>query len=173
MPRPVVFLDVDGVLCTPLSVRLDWLLRRPMDRQLFDPIALFWLERLVRRTGAQVVLSSSWRYSLGDSDALARRILQNLCRCLAAHGAPVAGIAPILGVSKGEEIAAWTSQHPGVPCVILDDRADEFAAVPNLQPCLVLVDSRRGLRRRDYRRALALFHAQTTTKKEVSPHDRL
>ena len=98
MAEPVLFLDVDGVLCTPLSVRLDWLLRRPMDRQLFDPIALFWLERLVRRTGAQVVLSSSWRYSLGDSDALARRILQNLYRCLADHGAPMAGIAPILWV---------------------------------------------------------------------------
>jgi len=114
-----------------------------------------------------VVLSSSWRYSLGDSDALARRILQNLYRCLAAHGAPVAGIAPILGVSKGEEIAAWIARRPGAPCVILDDRADEFAAVPNLQPCLVLVDSRR-----DYRRALVLFNAQMT-KKEVSPHDRL
>lgn len=172
MPRPVVFLDVDGVLCTPLSVRLDRLLRRPMDRQLFDPIALFWLERLVRRTGAQVILSSSWRYSLEDGDALAHRILQNLCRCLAAHGAPVAGIAPILGVSKGEEIAAWTSQHPGVLCVILDDRADEFTAVPSLQPCLVLVDSRRGFRRRDYRRALALL-LHPTTKKEVSSHDRL
>lgn len=82
-------------------------------------------------------------------------------------------IRPILGVSKGEEIAAWIARRPGAPCVILDDRADEFAAVPNLQPCLVLVDSRRGLRRRDYRRALALFNAQTTTKKEVSPHDRL
>src|SRR5699024_3515159 len=110
------------------------------DRQLFDPIALFWLERLVRRTGAQVILSSSWRYSLEDGDPLAHRILQNLCCCLAAHGAPVAGIAPILGVSKGEEIAAWTSRHPGVPFVILDDRASEFAAVPSLQPRLVLVD---------------------------------
>ena len=48
MSEPVLFLDVDGVLCTPLSVRLDWLLRRPMDRQCFDPIALFWLGRLVR-----------------------------------------------------------------------------------------------------------------------------
>ena len=168
----VIFLDIDGVLCTPLSVRLNWLFRRPMERPFFDPIALGLLRRLVRRTGARVVLSSSWRYSLGDRDALARRILQNLYRCLAAHGAPVAGIAPILGVSKGEEIAAWIARRPGAPCVILDDRADEFAAVPNLQPCLVLVDSRRGLRRRDYRRALALFHAQTI-KKEVSPHDRL
>ena len=52
MPLPVLFLDVDGVLCTPLSVRLDQVFRRPMDRQFFDPVALFWLQKLVRRTGA-------------------------------------------------------------------------------------------------------------------------
>ena len=157
MPRPVLFLDVDGVLCTPLSVRLDQVFRRPMDRQFFDPVALFWLQKLVRRTGAQVVLSSSWRYSLEDGDPLTGRILHNLYACLAAHGAPVAGIAPILGVSKGEEIAAWLAGHPGRPCAILDDRADEFAAAPALRPRLVLVDGRRGLRRRDYRQALALL----------------
>lgn len=171
MSKPVLFLDVDGVLCTPLSVRLDWLLRRPMDRQCFDPIALFWLGRLVRRTGAQVVLSSSWRYSLEDGDPLTGRILHNLYACLAAHGAPVAGIAPILGVSKGEEIAAWLAGHPGRPCAILDDRADEFAAVPALRPRLVLVDGRRGLRRRDYRQALALLTDQTKRKRYT--HDRL
>ena len=139
---------------------------------LFDPVALFWLQKLVRRTGAQVVLSSSWRYALEDGDLFTGRILQNLYDCLAAHGAPVAGIAPILGVSKGEEIAAWVTDHPPAPYVILDDRADEFAAVPALQPHLVLVDSRRGFRRRDFRQALALFTTQTT-KKEVQPHDRL
>ena len=171
MSKPVLFLDVDGVLCTPLSVRLDWLLRRPMDRQCFDPIALFWLGRLVRRTGAQVVLSYSWRYSLEDGDPLTGRILHNLYACLAAHGAPVAGIAPILGVSKGEEIAAWLAGHPGRSCAILDDRADEFAAAPALRPRLVLVDGRRGLRRRDYRQALALLTDQT--KRKRCTHDRL
>ena len=171
MSEPVLFLDVDGVLCTPLSVRLDWLLRRPMDRQCFDPIALFWLGRLVRRTGAQVVLSSSWRYSLEDGDPLTGRILHNLYACLAAHGATVAGITPILGVSKGEEIAAWLAGHPGRPCAILDDRADEFAAAPALRPRLVLVDGRRGLRRRDYRQALALLTDQTKRKRYT--HDRL
>ena len=33
MPRPALFLDVDGVLCTPLSVRLDQVFRRPMVRR--------------------------------------------------------------------------------------------------------------------------------------------
>lgn len=64
----VIFLDIDGVLCTPLSVRLNWLFRRPMERPFFDPIALGLLRRLVRRTGARVVLSSSWRYSFEDDE---------------------------------------------------------------------------------------------------------
>ena len=118
-----------------------------------------------------MVLSSSWRYSLEDGDPLTGRILHNLYACLAAHGAPVAGIAPILGVSKGEEIAAWLAGHPGRPCAILDDRADEFAAAPALRPRLVLVDGRRGLRRRDYRQALALLTDQT--KRKRCTHDRL
>src|SRR5699024_5840441 len=109
MPRPVLFLDVDGVLCTPLSVRLDQVFRRPMDRQFYDPIARFWVEKLDRRTGAPVVLSSAWRYALEDGDLCTGRILQTLYDGLAANGAPVAGIAPTLGVSTGEEIAAWVT----------------------------------------------------------------
>lgn len=153
----VIFLDIDGVLCTPLSVRLDWIFRRPMDRQFFDPIALGLLRRLVRRTGARVVLSSSWRYSFEDQDPFTQKIMSNFCHTLQANGTPVWDLAPILGRSKGEEIAAWLAGHPGTDYVILDDRADEFTAVPLLQPRLVLVDSRRGFRRADCRRALALL----------------
>lgn len=155
----VIFLDIDGVLCTPLSVRLDWLLRRPMDRQCFDPIALHLLRRLVKRTGARVVLSSSWRYSLEDSDPFTQKIMANFYRVLASNGTPVWDTAPILGRSKGEEIAAWLGRHPESCYAILDDRADEFTGTPDLAARLVLVDSRRGLRRQDYRRALALLGA--------------
>ena len=35
----IIFLDADGVLCTPLSFALSRLLRRPLDRQCFDPAA--------------------------------------------------------------------------------------------------------------------------------------
>lgn len=153
----VIFLDIDGVLCTPLSVRLNWLFRRPMERPFFDPIALGLLRRLVRRTGARVVLSSSWRYSFEDEDPFMRAIRDHFYRTLEANGTPVWELAPILGRSKGEEIAAWLDQHPGVHFVILDDRPDEFTGTPALQTRLVTVDGMRGLRRADFRRALDLL----------------
>lgn len=153
----VIFLDIDGVLCTPLSVRLNWLFRRPMERPFFDPIALGLLRRLVRRTGARVVLSSSWRYSFEDDDPFMQAIRDHFYRILEANGTPVWDLAPILGRSKGEEIAAWLEQHPGAGFVILDDRPDEFTGTPALKARLVEVDSMRGLRRRDFRQALDLL----------------
>lgn len=153
----VIFLDIDGVLCTPLSVRLNWLFRRPMERPFFDPIALGLLRRLVRRTGARVVLSSSWRYSFEDDDTFMQAIRDHFYRTLEANGTPVWDLAPILGRSKGEEIAAWLEQHPGAGFVILDDRPDEFTGTPALKARLVEVDSMRGLRRRDFRQALDLL----------------
>lgn len=153
----VIFLDIDGVLCTPLSVRLNWLFRRPMERPFFDPIALGLLRRLVRRTGARVVLSSSWRYSFEDDDPFMQAIRDHFYRTLEANGTPVWDLAPILGRSKGEEIAAWLEQHPGTGFVILDDRPDEFTGTPALKVRLVEVDSMRGLRRRDFRQALDLL----------------
>lgn len=153
----VIFLDIDGVLCTPLSVRLNWLFRRPMERPFFDPIALGLLRRLVRRTGARVVLSSSWRYSFEDDDPFMQAIRDHFYRTLEANGTPVWDLAPILGRSKGEEIAAWLEQHPGAGFVILDDRPDEFTGTPALKARLVEVDSMRGLRRRDFRQALDLL----------------
>lgn len=153
----VIFLDIDGVLCTPLSVRLNWLFCRPMERPFFDPIALGLLRRLVRRTGARVVLSSSWRYSFEDDDPFMQAIRDHFYRTLEANGTPVWDLAPILGRSKGEEIAAWLEQHPSAGFVILDDRPDEFTGTPALKARLVEVDSMRGLRRRDFRQALDLL----------------
>lgn len=50
----VLFLDIDGVICTTLSTRLSALLRLPLERQIFDSPALFWLRWLVRKSGAEI-----------------------------------------------------------------------------------------------------------------------
>ena len=151
----VLFLDVDGVICTTLSTRLSALLRLPLERQLFDPLALFWLRRLVRRTGAEIVLCSSWRDALEVDDPLCRAFIANLYDSLARNGTPIAGAAPRLpSGNKGEEILAWLAEHPDVRYVILDDH-DRF--VPEVRPRWVPVPENRGLRRKQAKTALNLL----------------
>lgn len=153
----VIFLDVDGVLCTPLSVALSNLLRLPMDRQLFDPIALFWLRRLVKTTGAAVVLSSSWREELYLDEPFCRAVIDNLYRTLARNHTPITDATPLLEQGgKGAEIAAWLEHHPCESYAVLDDR-DCFAAAPAVAGHWVRVPAERGLRYKEYLAARQLL----------------
>lgn len=153
----VIFLDIDGVVCTTLSTRLSDLFRLPPERQVFDPLALFWLRWLVRRSGAELVLCSSWRDALEVDDPLCRAFIGNLYGCLARNGTPIAGAAPRLpSGDKGEEILAWLGEHPGEGYVVLDDH-DCFALGPEVRTRWVPVPENRGLRGREARVALRLL----------------
>ena len=153
----VIFLDVDGVLCTPLSVALSNLLRLPMDRQLFDPAALFWLRRLVKTTGAAVVLSSSWREELYRDEPVCRAVIDNLYRALARNHTPITDVTPLLEQGgKGAEIAAWLECHPCRGYAVLDDR-DCFGAAPAVGEHWIQVPPERGLRYREYLAARQLL----------------
>lgn len=161
-----IFLDIDGVICTTLSTRLSGLLRLPLERQLFDPPALFWLRRLVRRSGAAVVLCSSWRDALEVDDPLCRAFIGNLYEALARNGTPVQEAAPRLPYGdKGAEISLWLSDHPGERYVILDDH-DCFAQAPEVRKNWIPIPENRGLRRREARAALKLL-----MKTEEEPWD--
>ena len=153
----VIFLDVDGVLCTPLSVALSNLLRLPMDRQLFDPAALFWLRRLVKTTGAAVVLSSSWREELYRDEPVCRAVIDNLYRTLARNHTPITDVTPILEQGgKGAEIAAWLQAHPCRGYAVLDDR-DCFGSAPAVGEHWIQVPPERGLRYREHLAAWQLL----------------
>lgn len=151
----VLFLDIDGVICTTLSTRLSALLRLPLERQIFDPLALFWLRWLVRKSGAEIVLCSSWRDALEVDDPLCRAFITNLYNSLARNGTPIVDAAPRLpSGNKGEEILSWLAEHPGTRYVILDDY-DCF--VPEVRPRWVPIPENRGLRRRQAKAALKLY----------------
>ena len=60
----IIFLDIDGVLCTAKSVGL---LKTNIDGRLakqFDPDCVVRLNHITDATGAQIVISSSWRLYL-------------------------------------------------------------------------------------------------------------
>ena len=162
-----LFLDIDGVIATPLSVRLNYLLGRGPERQWYDSISLTYVGRLVEQTGAVVVLSSNWRSGLSGGDPLEQAIMDNLLAQLAEAGAPVADCTPhILGEDRSVEVGAWLDAHPCESWAILDDLAC-FETRPEVaEGHLVLIEQSDGVRYQHYQRALEILGAQTTASRE-------
>jgi HAD domain in Swiss Army Knife RNA repair proteins len=114
----VIFLDIDGVLnCedTPNPRKFPYVI----DRRL-----LARLKKVLDRTGAKVVLSSSWR-------------LDPVGLLAAKHwGVPFMDICPDKPKSpRSEEMLTWLSRHPKVTrYVVIDDEDDELDELPLFQP---------------------------------------
>ena len=103
MTGPVIFLDVDGVICTALSYRLTKLLRIDWLRQIFDPVSLFWLRRLTAKFGARIILTSTWRDALTMEDDWGKALISNLYGRMEQNGTPIAGATPVI-TAKGSAI---------------------------------------------------------------------
>lgn len=125
----VIFLDVDGVLNSEFS--------REKERNNFDN----WMEhevsemhvnnlkKIVDATGAQIVLSSSWRFDHPKAtgrDFIADPLMKVLDRKLKAVGLDIIDVTPDLrGKIRGVEIQDWLDRHSEVErFVILDDDVD-------------------------------------------------
>jgi len=133
----VVFLDIDGVLA-PI---------RRWDRYGdLDPACIQVLNEIVACGGADVVVSSSWRYgksiaelqAMLDAEGFTGRV-----RDTTPIGAP--------GADRGEEIASWLAEHPVAGYVIIDDHAD----MGGLGSRLVQTHPAHGLQPTDAPRAIA------------------
>jgi hypothetical protein len=114
----VIFLDIDGVLnCdkTPNPRKFPYI----VDKKL---LARF--KKLLDRTGAKVVLSSTWRCDPVGVFA-------------AKHwGIPFIDVCPDRPRSpRRREITAWLADHPRVTrFVVIDDEDDELDDLPLFQP---------------------------------------
>jgi hypothetical protein len=114
----VIFTDIDGVLNCK---------RTPNPRKfpyIVDPTLLQRLEQLLQRTGAQVVLTSTWRYDPAGLFA-------------ARHGGiPFIDVVPDMPHQpRRDEILGWLKDHPEVDrFAVLDDDDDELDALPLFQP---------------------------------------
>ena len=146
-----IFLDIDGVIATPTSVRNNYLQGREPENYRYDSMSLMYVGRLVKLTGAIVVLSSTWREDLDTNDPYLRAIMENLCDQLAEVGAPVGDVTPrVLGGDRSAEIGAWLDEHPCDAWAILDDLA-RFEQRPEV--CgrhLVLIEDSEGIRHEHY-----------------------
>lgn len=144
MNTKVIFLDVDGVLNRCGKSFND-----------LEPELVARLVHIVRETGADVCVSSTWRMFPFLLDG---RLTPELAR----HNIFPVGTTPDLcskkfggtiwaASTRGEEIAAWLKDHPQyTQFVILDDNAD----MGDLLPHLVRTDSFTGLEDRHVQEAI-------------------
>lgn len=117
----VIFLDVDGVLnsCSFASKMQDEEGVDTFHEDILDDRCLACLKQIVLRTGAEIVLISSWR-SIRESRA-------RLVSQLESYGLAIHSDAPRTGGNRGDDICAWFAHHKDVPIegyVVLDDDAD-------------------------------------------------
>ena len=120
----VIFLDIDGVLnChkTPNPRKFPYVM---------DDGLLARFRQLIERTGASVVLSSTWRYDPAGIFSAKH------------YGVPFIDITPDMpDEPRCKEILTWIRNHPEVTrYAVIDDEDDELDGLPFFQP-----SSRTGL----------------------------
>jgi hypothetical protein len=111
----VIFLDIDGVLNSVESAMALGGYPYLLDQiELFDNVALGLIQRLVRQTGAKVVISSTWRKTHDVAEfepALVIPVIGKTCNSRSGR--------------RGEEIAVYLEGNPQIEnYVIIDDDSD-------------------------------------------------
>ncbi len=163
----VIFLDIDGVLN-------DDLMGYGEDKTSADVNKVNRLKRIVDETGAEIVLTSSWRYTLynyliaeTDSEEERIKLLRNdekvihLIKTLADAGIRLREFTEEVGsgpLARPAEIRAWLLDKVNVKSfVILDD--DDFWEWGWLKSHVVLTIDKNRMVEHDYARGLLDEHA--------------
>ena len=127
--RPILFLDVDGVLNSHDYIRRGGSLSCTRDG--IDPEAVKHLQRIVDETECSLILSSTWRLIHPLADMRGRLIAKGM-----RHPCPLRGKTPDLseqqtkgaiqiGVRRGEEVKHWIDRNRFEGrYVCLDDDSD-------------------------------------------------
>ena len=153
----LIFLDIDGVLDTYKS------------HYMLDSVLLDRLGNILGRTGAWIVISSSWRSN--DVASTVEFMTDPDNPSVGSNPFPftdkVVGITPILysvidgdfdrPATRGEEIAAYLKEHPCDNYVILDD-CDEMQR--DQWPHLVLVNDEVGLTDENVEKAVSILNQE-------------
>lgn len=155
----IIFLDIDGVLNSAEFFarrhKATGLMQGGSRPQSINPDALRRLERLVEETGAEIVVSSTWRIGRTKQD------LQKLLRMAGfKYWNLIIGRTPTtnsFNERRGREIKLWLDQHVGEEeprFVILDDDSD----MDELLDHLVKSANKRGLTDEEVDAAVAMLN---------------
>jgi hypothetical protein len=111
----IIFLDIDGVLVRYPGVKNNYQKdKRDEFGPLFHPTCVEFLEEIVHKTNAKIVISSSWK-------RIGIERLKNIFR-VRGIDVDIIDIIPLYGLPRGEEIQLWLDEHGADKYIILDDR---------------------------------------------------
>ena len=118
--RKIIFLDIDGVLNS-----MDYF-KQTKDCKGYteiNPEKVKLLKEIVDRTGAQIVLSSTWRDLAQRENEPEHPMYTYLTDTLKEYGMEIIDHTPCIGQDRPKEIKAWldNQQDKDVRFVILDD----------------------------------------------------
>ena len=114
--RKIIFLDVDGVLNNE-----NWIKETKTD---LIPEKIELLKEIVEKTGAKIVLSSSWRVMKTRLPLdVGNPMLEYLEKELKKYGLTIYDKTPVIGYNRPKEIRAWldNQQDKDVRFASLDD----------------------------------------------------
>ena len=138
----LIFLDVDGVLNTNKTTRR---LACCQEIKFVDTRKVLRLREIVERTGAKIVLSSTWRFgAMPQAFYLEREALRELVAEFKRLRCPLwFDITPYFARAKRwQEINGWLINHDVEDFIILDDVGEELKPFADK---LVLTDPWQGL----------------------------
>jgi hypothetical protein len=147
--RSLVFVDFDGVLNSDAFYTRNARAAKEGD---LDPKCVRLLNDLVVRSGAKVVIASSWRHDHSVSELRAIMVKRGF-----EHAGRVIGKTPDLGEDgvRGYEILAFLKnlKMEKRPFVVLDDTDD----MDGVEDCFVRTNPKVGLQRKDVEVALRIL----------------
>lgn len=161
--QKVIFLDIDGVLNS-----LDWSEKQKGSENYaeINPEKVKMLKEIVDRTGAEIVLSSTWRtLSNVPGSRIEHPQYTYLVDSLAEYGLKIKSHTPYINNNRPEEIKAWLDEHGDADKIrfvsLDDDLWPEHYEKYGITDCLVhtcFYESDGGLRREHVKRAIEILN---------------
>jgi len=164
----VIFLDIDGVINTK-----EWHSKMTKDTPkdeygyAFDPVAVVNLTHIIDETGADIVISSSWKFygvpklkEMWKMRNLPGHILDITPNTVSDEILLNANLEEFqLGVCRGNEIKEWLSRHKGKVSnyVIIDDFDDMLS---EQEDHVVLTDTLIGITEWDAAKAVKILNSR-------------
>lgn len=159
----IIFLDIDGVLNS-----LDWSEKQKYCESYseINPEKVNLLKQIVNQTGAEIVLSSTWRtLSTVPGSRNEHPQYTYLVDSLAEYGLKIISHTPYINNNRPEEIRAWLDKHGGkekIRFVSLDDDFwTEHYEKYDINECLVhtcFYELHGGLRREHVEKAIEILN---------------